>query len=75
MSLGCWRKPLPDDRFAMPALLDGKPIPSDLLGPLAETTMPLPDGGVLRAALERDGYLLLRGLIDPGDIKAAREGD
>jgi hypothetical protein len=73
MSRGCWRELLPDDRFVTPALLDGKPIPPDLLGPLVETPTPLPDGATLRAALERDGYLLLRGLIDPGDIKAARE--
>jgi len=73
MSLGCWRELLPDDRFSIPALLDGRPIPPDLLGALNETATPLPDGAVLRAALECDGYLLLRGLIDPEDIKAARE--
>lgn len=73
MSQGYWREPLPDDRFSMPALLDGREIPPALLGPLTETAVPLPDGAVLRAMLERDGYLLLRGLIDPDDIKAARE--
>jgi hypothetical protein len=73
MSPGYWRELLPDDHFAMPALLDGRPIPPELLGPLNETATPLPDGETLRASLERDGYLLLRGLIDPSDIQAARE--
>lgn len=54
-------------------MFDGRRIPSDLLGPLTETSGPLPDGATLRGGLERDGYLLLRGLIDPGEIQAARD--
>ena len=74
MSPVYWRELLPDDhQFSKPALLDGKAIPPELLGPLTDTPSPLPAGEVLRARLERDGYLLLRGLIDPSDIQAARE--
>jgi ectoine hydroxylase-related dioxygenase (phytanoyl-CoA dioxygenase family) len=73
MSLGYWREPLPDNHFSVPALLDGRPIPPELIGPLTETAAPLPNGAVLRERLEQDGYLFLRGLIDPGDIQAARE--
>ncbi|MDA0342227.1 MAG: phytanoyl-CoA dioxygenase family protein [Proteobacteria bacterium] len=58
---------------SIPALLDGRVIPPELLGPLIETPSPLPDGETLRAGLARDGYLLLRDLIDPAEIKAARE--
>ena len=73
MSPGYWRWPLPDDLTSIPALLEGRPIPPELLGPLTETPTPLPDGETLRAGLERDGYLLLRGLIDPEEIRAARQ--
>ena len=73
MSRGYWRWPLSGDAASVPVLLDGRVIPPELLGPLTETPSPLPDGETLRGGLERDGYLLLRGLIDPAEIKAARE--
>ena len=73
MSRGYWRWPLSGDLASIPVLLDGRVIPPELLGPLTETPSPLPDGETLRGGLERDGYLLLRGLIDPAEIKAARE--
>jgi ectoine hydroxylase-related dioxygenase (phytanoyl-CoA dioxygenase family) len=73
MSPGYWRELLPDDQISKPALLDGRLIPPELLGPLTETATPVPDGDVLRARLERDGYLLLRGLIGPEQTGAARE--
>ena len=51
----------------------GHSIPSHRFGPLNERTDPIKDGESLRAALANDGYLLLRGVLDPRDVLAARE--
>ena len=52
----------------VPQSVDGRAIPSHLLGDMAEADF----SGDLAAQLDRDGYLLVRGLHDPVEVMAAR---
>jgi hypothetical protein len=47
-------------------------FPSDSLGELRDSNELLGDAGALRERMAEDGYLLLRQLIDPGKVAAAR---
>ncbi len=49
----------------------GQPVPAALVGPLKDGGANR-DGAAMRRALEEDGYLLLRGLIEPDQVLAAR---
>lgn len=51
---------------------DGQPIPHELLGPLHDATSLVGDPGELRAAFERHGHVLLRAVLDPELVLAAR---
>ena len=48
-------------------------IPEDLLGPLQEFTGDFTDRQMLAEAVARDGYVLLRGVLDSAAVLAARE--
>lgn len=48
--------------------VQGRAVPAHLVGELVEADM----GGDLGVQLERHGYLLLRGVHDPEDVRAAR---
>lgn len=50
----------------------GHDIPAHLFGRLKEHTHLLSAPSALRSALEEDGYLLLRGVLDRGSVLAAR---
>jgi ectoine hydroxylase-related dioxygenase (phytanoyl-CoA dioxygenase family) len=50
----------------------GRPIPDALVGELADSSAVVPDGGALRRRLDDQGYLLLRGVLDPRAVLAAR---
>ena len=50
----------------------GQTVPDDMLGMLTDSTALLNDAAGLRRSLERDGYLFLRGVVDPLTIAAAR---
>lgn len=50
----------------------GNLVPNDLLAPLVESHWPEDSGDVLRDRMERDGYLLLRGLLDRDEVLTAR---
>jgi len=52
----------------VPQSVDGRAIPPHLLGDMAEADL----SGDLAAQLDRDGYLLVRGLHDPVEVMAAR---
>ena len=51
---------------------EGRPVPDALIGELADSSEFLDDPTALRGALDEQGYLLLRGAIDPGVALAAR---
>lgn len=51
----------------------GIEIPSHRLGLLAEHTERVHDGASMRSALDTDGYLLLRGVLNRDAVLAARE--
>lgn len=53
--------------------IQGRSIPSDLLGPLQETDLSTVNGAVARSRLGEDGYLFFRKVLDRGDVVAARE--
>ena len=48
-------------------------IPDDLLGPLQEFSGDLTDRQALAEAVARDGYVLLRGVLDRATVLAARQ--
>ena len=53
----------------MDAIIDKKKIPLSLLGELNETDLTNASDTDLRDALERDGYLFLRNIINPKEIE------
>ena len=56
----------------MDAVVKGSAVPPALLGVLKESQQLLGDDAALRERLAEDGYLFLRGVIDPDAIRAAR---
>ena len=54
-------------------VIQGRVIPSDVLGELRETTFRPGTGPALGEQLEGDGYLLVRDAFDVGEVTAARE--
>ncbi len=57
---------MPIDAAVTPLTIMGRPVPSAMVGALNEA------GDDPAAALERDGYLLLRGVHDAAEVMAAR---
>ena len=53
-------------------LVQGAPVPAHLVGELTDSTDLLAAPDALRERIEQDGYLLLRGAVDPQRIQAAR---
>ncbi|MBI5093107.1 MAG: phytanoyl-CoA dioxygenase family protein [Candidatus Hydrogenedentes bacterium] len=47
-------------------------IPEEIMGELRETPGALRDGALMRKRLEEDGYVLVRGALNPDDVLAAR---
>lgn len=47
-------------------------IPAELFGRLNECVADIGDAGALQQHVEEDGYVLLRGVLDRGDVLAAR---
>lgn len=60
-------------RSAYAALIEGQPVPEDVLGALNETVWPVDEVALLQQRLQRDGYLLLRDALDVDDVMAARQ--
>lgn len=54
------------------AQVKGQAVPEALLGELTDSAALLGDGPALRARLAEDGYLFLRGVIDPAAVRAGR---
>jgi phytanoyl-CoA dioxygenase PhyH len=50
----------------------GRSIPDALVGELSDSSAVVQDGGELRRRLADDGYVLLRGVLDPRAVLAAR---
>ena len=48
-------------------------VPDELLGELVDSTTLLRQPTDLRASLAADGYVLLRGVVGPAEVQAARE--
>ena len=57
----------------MDALIDGIKVPTSLLDNLYETDLNKSNNLDLEFALEKDGYIFLRNIIDEKKIKQARE--
>ena len=57
----------------MDALIDGMKVPTSLLDNLCETDLNKSNNLDLEFALEKDGYIFLRNIIDEKKIKQARE--
>jgi hypothetical protein len=55
-----------------PLRVGGVEVPSSLIGDLPDSTALLAEPSRLRLRLAEDGYLYLRGLLDPEDISLAR---
>lgn len=53
-------------------MVKGRAIPGSLLGELRDGTASIHATDALRATLERDGYLLLRGVLPVAEVMAAR---
>ena len=53
--------------------MQGRPLSPELLAPFRDLNFATTAASVMRAQLATDGYLLLRGALDPTDILAARE--
>lgn len=53
-------------------IVQGRPVPDDVLGPLRDSTDVADDPNELQRRMADDGYLLLRGVVDQTDILAAR---
>ena len=56
----------------MVALIDGIKVPTSLLGNLNETNLDKANNSDLKSALEKDGYLFLRNIVDKKIIGNAR---
>jgi len=54
------------------AIAMGQPVPAEMLGQMADSTRLRDDPAALRQKLSEDGYLFLRGVVDPAIIAAAR---
>jgi ectoine hydroxylase-related dioxygenase (phytanoyl-CoA dioxygenase family) len=58
-------------------MLDGltqqRPVPDEFLGPLTEATANLFDPEGLRRSFAENGYVLLRGVLDRDEVRAARK--
>ncbi len=54
------------------AVVKGKPVPPALLAPMRDSGPLLADPPALRARFAEDGYLFLRGAVDPGAVLSAR---
>jgi len=54
------------------AMAMGQPVPADILGMLTDSSGLMDDPAGLRRRLADDGYLFLRGVVDPATIAAAR---
>lgn len=61
-----------DPDVARRCLCQGRPLPEDRLGPLRDSSAEIRDSDGLAARLEQDGYLFLRGGLDPHLADAAR---
>ena len=57
----------------MSAVIGGKKVPDYLLGKLNETNLNNAEDIVLKNALEKDGYLFLRNVIEYDQITQARK--
>ena len=57
----------------MSAVIGGKKVPDNLLGKLKETNLNSAEDTDLRNALEKDGYLFLRNVIENDQITEARK--
>jgi ectoine hydroxylase-related dioxygenase (phytanoyl-CoA dioxygenase family) len=55
------------------AIVQGTPVPDDILGPLRDSSDVVDDGNALRERLDHDDYLFLRGVVDRNAILAARD--
>jgi len=53
-------------------IVQGREVPEDLVGELADSARLLDDPAVLRRRLAEDGYLFLRGVLDRDAVLAAR---
>jgi len=53
-------------------MVKGVPVPAAMLAELANSAGLLGDPTALRARLADDGYLFLRGVLDPSSVRAAR---
>jgi hypothetical protein len=54
------------------AWVQGKAVPRSVLGELVDSSGLIGDAAGLRGRLAEDGYLFLRGVIDPVPVQAAR---
>lgn len=54
-------------------LIQGQAIPAEVLGSLHEETWDEERGPLFKESLAHNGYLLLRGALDPAEVMAARE--
>lgn len=54
-------------------VMQGQPIPSDILGALVETQWPVAEAATLQERLNSDGYVLLRDALDVDAVMAARQ--
>ena len=54
------------------AVVKGTPVPDPLLGELVDSATLMANPAALRERLAADGYLFLRGVVDPGAVRAAR---
>ena len=54
------------------AMVKGMAVPADMLGELTDSAAFLADPAALRARLAEDGYLFLRGVLDPAAVRAGR---
>jgi hypothetical protein len=63
---------VPEDPMLNAAVVKGAPVPAGLLAPMRDSAALLADPPALRARLDEDGYLFLRGVVDPGAVRAAR---
>lgn len=54
-------------------VIQGQPVPDEVLGALNETRWPVGDNEELQRRLVEDGYLLLRGALDVDEVSAARD--
>ena len=63
---------MPDTATIGRAQVQGQDVPPGLLAPMVDSAPLLAEPARLRARLAEDGYLLLRGAVDAGAVRAAR---